>query len=148
MADLKEFAEQLVNLTVKEVKKATKALWKAGVTSYFPTIITSDFSRMKENFSVLAKAMKDPELKNAYSQVKKWFRDNSVEVPSIGLWSNHSYFSRLVFGKWFIVSYFVDPIVLNGPKNNFFTEKIKFVLKYISIKKELSYNFSGIHLTS
>tara|TARA_B100001093_G_scaffold110513_1_gene102804 strand:+ start:1238 stop:2467 length:1230 start_codon:yes stop_codon:yes gene_type:complete len=53
------------NLTVKEVKKATKALWKAGVTSYFPTIITSDFSRMKENFSVLAKAMKDPELKNS-----------------------------------------------------------------------------------
>ena len=66
---------------------------------------------------------KDPELKNAYSQIKKWFKDNSVEVPSIGLWSNHSYFSRLVYGKWFIVSYFVDPIVLNGPKNNFFTEE-------------------------
>ena len=31
------------NLTVKDVKKATKALWSAGVTSYFPTIITRLF---------------------------------------------------------------------------------------------------------
>ena len=53
------------NLTVKDVKKATKALWRAGVTSYFPTIITSDFSRMKENFSVLVRAMEDHEIKNS-----------------------------------------------------------------------------------
>ena len=53
------------NLTVKDVKKATEALWRAGVTSYFPTIITSDFSRMKENFSVLVRAMEDHEIKNS-----------------------------------------------------------------------------------
>ena len=53
------------NLTVKDVKKATKALWRAGVTSYFPTIITSDFSRMKENFSVLLRAIEDHEIKNS-----------------------------------------------------------------------------------
>ena len=34
------------HLTVEGVKKATKALWKAGVTSYFPTIITSDIKRI------------------------------------------------------------------------------------------------------
>ena len=36
------------DLTVEGIRKATKALWKAGVTSYFPTIITSDFNRMKK----------------------------------------------------------------------------------------------------
>ena len=53
------------NLTVKAVKKATKALWKVGVTSYFPTIITSDFSLMKKNFAILAKAMEDKEIGNS-----------------------------------------------------------------------------------
>ncbi len=50
------------DLTLEGVRKATKALWKAGVTTYYPTIITSDFSRMKENFAVLAQAMNDPEI--------------------------------------------------------------------------------------
>ncbi|MEM9328347.1 MAG: amidohydrolase family protein [Bacteroidota bacterium] len=50
------------DLTVEGVKKATKALWKAGVTSYLPTIITSDINRIKENFAVLAEARKDPEI--------------------------------------------------------------------------------------
>lgn len=50
------------NLTLEGVRKATKALWKAGVTSYFPTIITSDMARMKENFTILALAKEDPEI--------------------------------------------------------------------------------------
>lgn len=50
------------DLTVEGVRKATKALWKAGVTSYFPTIITSDIDLIKRNFSVLAKAKQDPEI--------------------------------------------------------------------------------------
>lgn len=49
-------------LTVEGVRKATKALWKAGVTSYFPTIITSDIERIKKNFAILAEARKDPEI--------------------------------------------------------------------------------------
>ncbi|MBD0777553.1 N-acetylglucosamine-6-phosphate deacetylase [Maribacter sp. ANRC-HE7] len=49
-------------LTVEDIRKATKALWKVGVTSYFPTIITSDINRIKENFAVLAAARKDPEI--------------------------------------------------------------------------------------
>ena len=44
------------DLTIEKVMKATKELWKAGVTTYFPTIITSDVALMKKNFSVLAKA--------------------------------------------------------------------------------------------
>ncbi len=49
-------------LTVEGVRKATKALWKAGVTTYYPTIITSDLKIIKENFAVLAKARKDAEI--------------------------------------------------------------------------------------
>ena len=44
------------DLTVEGIRKATKALWKAGVTTYFPTIITSDFNRMKTNFAILSEA--------------------------------------------------------------------------------------------
>ncbi|MRI01157.1 N-acetylglucosamine-6-phosphate deacetylase [Kriegella sp. EG-1] len=50
------------DLTVSDVKKATKALWKAGVTSYFPTLITSDINRLKKNFAIMAEARKDPEI--------------------------------------------------------------------------------------
>ncbi|WP_149274300.1 N-acetylglucosamine-6-phosphate deacetylase [Pareuzebyella sediminis] len=50
------------NLTVEGIKKATKALWKAGVTSYFPTVITSDIALIKKNFAILAEARKDPEI--------------------------------------------------------------------------------------
>ena len=53
------------NLSVESVKKATKALWKAGVTSYFPTVITSDIERIKKNFAILAEARKDPEIEKS-----------------------------------------------------------------------------------
>lgn len=50
------------DLTVEKVKKATKALWSQGVTSYFPTVITQDISRLKTNLAILAKAKQDPEI--------------------------------------------------------------------------------------
>lgn len=50
------------DLTVEGVVKVTKALWKAGVTSYFPTIITNDVGLIKKNFAVLAKAKEHPEI--------------------------------------------------------------------------------------
>ena len=50
------------DLTIKDVEIATKALWKTGVTSYFPTIITSDIELIKRNFAVLAKARQNPEI--------------------------------------------------------------------------------------
>lgn len=50
------------DLTLEGIRKATKALWKAGVTSYFPTIITSDIELIKKNFAILAKAKADPEI--------------------------------------------------------------------------------------
>tara|TARA_R110002167_G_scaffold163242_1_gene359959 strand:- start:2824 stop:4035 length:1212 start_codon:yes stop_codon:yes gene_type:complete len=50
------------DLTVEGVRKATKALWKAGVTTYFPTVITNDIDLIKKNFAILAEARKDPEI--------------------------------------------------------------------------------------
>ena len=53
------------DLTVEGVRQATRALWKAGVTSYFPTIISSDIKRIKKNFAILAEARKDPEIRTS-----------------------------------------------------------------------------------
>lgn len=50
------------DLTVDGVRRATEALWKAGVTTYFPTIITNSDARIKCNFAILAQASKDPEM--------------------------------------------------------------------------------------
>ncbi|KPL13935.1 MAG: hypothetical protein AMS26_12545 [Bacteroides sp. SM23_62] len=49
-------------LTVQGIKKATQVLWQAGVTTYLPTVITSSHERLMENFTILAKALNDPEI--------------------------------------------------------------------------------------
>ena len=50
------------NLTVEGVRKITRALWKEGVTSYLPTIISSSHEITKKNCAVLAEAIMDPEI--------------------------------------------------------------------------------------
>ena len=55
--------------------------------------------------------------------VKKWIRDNNIQLPRVGLSSFHAYFSRLAAGKWYLLSYGIDPKILNGPKNNFISEE-------------------------
>ena len=49
-------------LTQEGVQKATRELWKAGVTSYFPTLTTNSQDTLLKNFSVLAQAKEDPSL--------------------------------------------------------------------------------------
>lgn len=49
-------------LTVEGVRKATRALWKVGVTTYLPTVITSSRERLMENFAVLAQAIHEPDI--------------------------------------------------------------------------------------
>jgi hypothetical protein len=63
----------------------------------------------------------DREVSNA--AVKKWIRDNNIQLPRVGLSSFHAYFSRLAAGKWYLLSYGIDPKILNGPKNNFISEE-------------------------
>ena len=43
----------------------------------------------------------DPEVSNA--ELKKWIRDNNIEIPKVGLDSFHAYFSRLAAGKWYLL---------------------------------------------
>lgn len=51
-----------VGLTVKDVSKAVKALWKEGITTFFPTLISRPDDLLKQNFRVLARAKDDPEV--------------------------------------------------------------------------------------
>ena len=63
----------------------------------------------------------DREASNA--GVKKWIRDNNIQLPRVGLSSFHAYFSRLAAGKWYLLSYGIDPKILNAPKNKFISEE-------------------------
>ena len=46
-------------LTEAAVQKVTQALWRRGVTTYFPTIITNSNEVLLKNFSILSAAKKD-----------------------------------------------------------------------------------------
>jgi len=49
-------------LTADGVKHATEELWKAGVTTYLPTLTTNSFDVLKKNFTILGKLKDDPAL--------------------------------------------------------------------------------------
>ena len=49
-------------LTSEKVKEVTQALWKEGVTTYFPTLTTNSQELLLKNFSVLSEAKEDPAL--------------------------------------------------------------------------------------
>src|SRR4030042_1286339 len=49
-------------LTVEGIRKATQGLWKVVVTPDFPTVVTSPYEVLKENFAVLARALNDPDI--------------------------------------------------------------------------------------
>ena len=63
----------------------------------------------------------DPDNTNA--ELKKWIKDNNIKLPKVGLASFHSYFSRLAAGKWYLLSYGIDPKILNAPNNKFISEE-------------------------
>ena len=65
----------------------------------------------------------DPELRTANAQLRRYIKKNKIELPKVALFSNHSYFSRLRAGKWYLISYQIDPKILGGPKNKFVTEE-------------------------
>jgi len=50
------------DLTLNGIRKATRELWKEGVTTFFPTLITNEHNALKENFTILAQALDDPEI--------------------------------------------------------------------------------------
>jgi len=52
-----DFSDQ--NLTTEGIREATKALWKEGVTTYLPTLTSSDHDRLSKSFSLLVEALDD-----------------------------------------------------------------------------------------
>jgi len=55
-----DFSDQ--DLTIDDLHKATKALWKVGVTTFLPTVITNDQKSLKKSFLILASALDDEEI--------------------------------------------------------------------------------------
>ncbi len=72
----------------------------------------------------------DPERKTAYSGLKKWLELRNFSLPNVALFSEHSYFSRLVGGKWYVIAYSIDPRILNAPENKYITEETSEYHKY------------------
>lgn len=56
-----DFSDQ--HLNAEDLRKATKALWQNGVTTFLPTIITNDFERLRKSFSLLTRILDDEELR-------------------------------------------------------------------------------------
>lgn len=50
------------DLTPEGIEKATRELWKMGVTTYLPTLTTNSRKILVRNFSVLAKSLEDKKL--------------------------------------------------------------------------------------
>jgi N-acetylglucosamine-6-phosphate deacetylase len=55
-----DFADQ--QLTREGIRKATMALWKAGVTTFLPTVITNERENLTRSFTILADALQDEEI--------------------------------------------------------------------------------------
>jgi N-acetylglucosamine-6-phosphate deacetylase len=53
-----DFADQ--DLRAKDMVRATRALWKAGVTSFLPTVTTNSRERLATSFRLLSEAGRDP----------------------------------------------------------------------------------------
>jgi N-acetylglucosamine-6-phosphate deacetylase len=52
-------------LTTQGVRTATEGLWKEGVTTYIPTIITAPGDLIRDNLQVLSKSLEDEQLKQS-----------------------------------------------------------------------------------
>ena len=72
----------------------------------------------------------DPELKTANTQLKKWLKIKQFSLPKVALYSEHSYFSRLAMGKWYTLTYIVDPKILNAPDIKFISRDTSEYHKY------------------
>jgi N-acetylglucosamine-6-phosphate deacetylase len=55
-----DFSDQ--QLTLEDIRRATKELWKTGVTTFLPTIITNEQKSLLKSLTILAGARNDQEL--------------------------------------------------------------------------------------
>lgn len=81
----KSFTE--AGLTVEDVLKATQSLWKEGVTTYLPTIITSTKETMIKNLKTLNKSLEDKRISNS---VPGFFLEGPYISPIDGFRGAHN----------------------------------------------------------
>jgi N-acetylglucosamine-6-phosphate deacetylase len=55
-----DFLDQ--DLSIEKIREATRALWKEGVTSFLPTLVTADHESLINSFSILSRALDDREI--------------------------------------------------------------------------------------
>ncbi|MGM0532371.1 MAG: N-acetylglucosamine-6-phosphate deacetylase [Bacteroidota bacterium] len=76
------------DLTMDDVRKAIEELWKEGVTTILPTLTTNPHERLHKNFTILSRALDDPEigasipgfhLEGPYISPEKGFRGAHLE---------------------------------------------------------------------
>ena len=46
-----------------------------------------------------------------------------MNLPKVGFWSSHSYFSRRASSNLYNLHYYADPSIVNAPENKYFTEE-------------------------
>lgn len=55
------------DLTVEGVRSVTRSLWKYGVTTYLPTVITGPHDRLVKSFSVMSAALNESDIASSVS---------------------------------------------------------------------------------
>ena len=63
-----------------------------------------------------------PDARTFNGQYKRWLKKNKIILPNVGLYSEHSYFSRANRGIWIGLTHIIDPKILNAPENKFVSE--------------------------
>ena len=64
----------------------------------------------------------DPYLRGETAEYRQYFKKNNIKVPNIVLNSWHSYFSRHNKSQYFAINHFINPKILNAPKNKYLME--------------------------
>jgi len=63
-----------------------------------------------------------PDARTFNGQYKRWLKKNQIILPNVGLYSEHSYFSKANRGIWIGLTHIIDPKILNAPENKFVSE--------------------------
>ena len=74
-------------LTVEGIKRATEGLWKEGVTTYMPTIITASGETIRNNLKTLNASLADPQIA---SSVPGFFIEGPYISPIDGFRGAHN----------------------------------------------------------
>jgi N-acetylglucosamine-6-phosphate deacetylase len=76
------------DLTAEGIEKATRELWKFGVTTYLPTLTTNSQDVLVRNFALLSKAVEDKKLLGPFPDFTSKGRISIPKMATVGLTRN------------------------------------------------------------